>query len=121
MARGKQTAKASAKKIPKQVVWTGNREPMTHGDFWIGLEFLTSSGRWRCTDVGTRTIAAIKLDMDHDPSLYKGPPYIVAEFIFDEYDIEGCEPAPKRRSFDDSGRARIVTVKRKPAGRGAAN
>lgn len=117
MARGKRTAMVSAKKV----AWTGNRDPMKHGDFWIGREFLTSAGRWRCTDVGHRTIAAIKLDMDHDPSLYNGPPYIVAEMIFDEYDIEGCEPAPKRRSFDDSGRARIVSVKRKAAGRGAAN
>jgi hypothetical protein len=71
---------------------------------------MTGSGRWRCTDVGTRTIAAIKLDMDHDPSWYNGPPYAVAESVFDEDGFEGCDPAPKRRKFDDSGCARIVTV-----------
>ena len=37
---------------------------MKHSKFKIGTEFLTGSGRWRCTDVGTRTIVAIKLDLD---------------------------------------------------------
>src|SRR6266566_3151853 len=46
---------------------------MKHSDFKIGSEFLTETGRWRCTDVGTRTIAAIKLDHDHDPAWYNGP------------------------------------------------
>jgi hypothetical protein len=55
-------------------------------------------------------MAAIRLDHDHDPSLYNGPPYIVAENIFDEYDIEGCERAPKRRTYDASGRSEIRTV-----------
>jgi hypothetical protein len=43
-------------------------EGMKHSDFKIGLEFLSGSGRWRCTDVGKRTIAALKLDHDHDPA-----------------------------------------------------
>ena len=30
-------------------------------DFSIGREFWTETGAWRCTDVGTRTICAIKL------------------------------------------------------------
>jgi hypothetical protein len=105
-------AKPNVKQQGPKVVWTGNRPPMKHSDFSIGREFLTESGRWRCTDVGTRTIAAIKLDMDHDPSWYNGPPYAVAEAIFDEYDFEGCEAAPKRCSYDDSGRTRIVRVPR---------
>jgi hypothetical protein len=83
---------------------------MKHSDFKIGKEFMTAAGRWRCTDVGTRTIAAIKLDMDHDPSWYNGPPYALAESIFDENDIEGCEPAPRKRVYDDSGRADITIV-----------
>jgi hypothetical protein len=85
---------------------------MKHSDFKIGREFLTASGRWRCTDVGKRTIAAIKLDHDHDPHWYNGPPYAVLEHVFDEYDIEGLSPAPKRRTYDDSGRSKIVTVRR---------
>ena len=85
---------------------------MKHSNFRIGREFMTGSGRWRCTDVGKRTIAAIKLDMDHDPSWYNGPPYAVVESIFDEYGIEDCDPAPRRRIHDDSGRTRIKIVKR---------
>jgi hypothetical protein len=44
----------------------------------------------------SRIITGIKLDHDDDPSWYNGPPYAVAEVVFDEYDIEGCtrEPDP---------------------------
>jgi hypothetical protein len=83
---------------------------MKHSDFKIGTEFLTATGRWRCTDVGARTIAAIKLDLDHDPGWYNGPPYAVAEHLFDEDGIEDCEPAPQHRVFDDSGQGRLVTI-----------
>lgn len=63
---------------------------MKHSDFHIGLEFLGSAGfRWRCTDVGTRTIVAIQLDHE-DPSWYRGPPYIAKEVVFDEHEIERC-------------------------------
>lgn len=103
--------KRKSKQAAKKVVWTGKHPPLKHSDFWVGREFLTPTGRWRCTDVGTRTIAAITLDMDHDPSWYAGPPYGVAEFLFDEDGIEGCERAPTRRGYDDSGRKRIVTVR----------
>lgn len=51
----------------------------------IGLEFWTATGRWRCTDVGTRTICAIKLE--GDPLDWNGPPYPVAEHVFDENDF----------------------------------
>ena len=83
---------------------------MKHSDFQIGREFLTETGRWRCTDVGKRTIVAIKLDHDDDPRWYNGPPYAVVERVFDEYDLEGLSPAPKQRIYDDSGRKKIVTV-----------
>ncbi|AWY52970.1 hypothetical protein [Burkholderia gladioli] len=59
-------------------------------DFYIGLEFLGPAGFcWRCTDVGTRTIAAIRLEHE-DPAWYRGPPYVVKEEIFDEREIERC-------------------------------
>lgn len=81
---------------------------MEHRGFAFGLEFCTAAGRWRCTDVGTRTIAAIRLNKDDDPAWYAGPPYAVVEQVFDEYDIEGCEPAVPRDSpefrLDRSGR-----------------
>ena len=67
---------------------------MIKNDFHIGLEFYTASGRWRCTDIGTRIIVAIKLDKD-DPSWYAGPPYAVVETVFDEYDFGGCSLDPE--------------------------
>ncbi|MGC1446805.1 MAG: hypothetical protein WA837_15170 [Xanthobacteraceae bacterium] len=94
--------KARRKQQRKSVVqiWGGNLPPMKRTDFQIGCEFLTAAGRWRCTDVGKRTIAAIRLNHDDDPSWYNGPPYAVIETVFDEYDFEGCEPAPERRTYD---------------------
>ena len=64
---------------------------MQHSDFNIGLEFHTAAGRWRCTDVGSRVIVAIRLDAP-DASWYNGPPYAVAEAVLDENDLEGCSP-----------------------------
>lgn len=53
---------------------------MSHSDFFIGCEFMTGSGKWRCTDIGTRVIVAICLDdYPNDPSWYNGPPYAVSE------------------------------------------
>jgi hypothetical protein len=86
-------------------------EGMKHSDFSIGCEFLTATGRWRCTDVGTRTIAAIKLEYDGDPGAYNGPPYGIVEHVFDEDGIEGCSPASGNRKYDNSG-ARHIVVKR---------
>ncbi len=64
---------------------------MKHSEFRIGMEFMMGEARWRCTDIGTRTIAAIKLDAPDD-SWYNGPPYAVAEMVIDEYDFDACEP-----------------------------
>lgn len=84
-------------------------------DFRIGCEFTTAEGsrRWRCTDIGTRTVAAIRIDEVEMATLepgkpvatrivpgaeaeaagyFIGPPYKVAEHLFDEDDREVCEP-----------------------------
>lgn len=66
---------------------------LEHADFRIGLEFFTEAGRWRCTDVGSRTICAIKLD-EHPLDWYNGPPYAVAEFVFDENDFGALYRTP---------------------------
>ena len=66
---------------------------MTKDDFRIDMEFYTAVGKWRCTDVGTRVIVAIQLDQN-DPSWYAGPPFAVAEWVFDEYDLDGCSLDP---------------------------
>jgi len=58
---------------------------MKHGEFRIGLEFYTATGAWRCTDVGARVVTALKLGIADD-AVYDGPPYAVAEFVFDEDD-----------------------------------
>jgi hypothetical protein len=80
---------------------------------------MTGAGRWRCTDVGKRTIVAIRLDMDHDPFWYSGPPYPVVEHVFDEDAQKGCDHAPRKRNHDESGRRCIKIVKRtKPSLRG---
>lgn len=64
---------------------------MKHSDFEVGVEFFTATGKWRCTDLGRRTVIAIRLDHPDDPSWYNGPPFAVAETVFDEYDLGGCE------------------------------
>ena len=58
---------------------------LEHSDFSIGVEFWTETGRRRCTDVGSRTICAIKLE--GDPRDWDGPPYGVTEYVFDESDF----------------------------------
>jgi hypothetical protein len=83
---------------------------MQHADFQRGTEFFTATAKWRCTDVGTRVIVAISLEprtmtrvrrgesgerieesfLSDDPRDLAGPPYMVAEHVFDEYDLEGC-------------------------------
>lgn len=64
---------------------------MKHFEFYIDLEFFASAGFvWRCTDVGTRTITAIQIEDGRNASWYNGPPYPVAETVFDEHDLPGC-------------------------------
>jgi hypothetical protein len=91
---------------------------VTHADFVIGRDFWTASGRWRCTDVGTRVIVAIHLApqaviavlLDDDGTVaetethalpeadaeaagyFTGPPYGVAEHVFDEDAVIDCYP-----------------------------
>lgn len=63
---------------------------MKLSDFRIGLDFLGHAGlRWRCTDVGTRTVCAILLT-GRDPALLAGPPFVSEEVVFDEHEIEHC-------------------------------
>ncbi len=85
---------------------------MQHEEFRIGETFWCGGRQWRCTDIGTRTIVAICLDRvevgSPSPELrrtlgraeaevegwFNGPPYAVAESVFDEDDIEGCSLVP---------------------------
>ncbi len=66
---------------------------MKKEDFEIGEEFYTATGKWRCTDIGTRVIVAIHLNQQ-DSRNYNGPPYSIVEDVFDEYDMDGCSLNP---------------------------
>jgi len=67
-------------------------EKEIHAKFKIGTEFtygvLRRPTRWRVTDIGSRTIIAVNLS-EHldDPTWFNGPPYVVGEEVFDEYDF----------------------------------
>ncbi len=78
-------------------------------EFEIGKPFRCADWLWRCTDIGTRVVTAIRLDQvevdgtDGRRTLsqqeaeaegwFRGPPYGVAGFVFDEHDQEECESA----------------------------
>ncbi|MGH8085303.1 MAG: hypothetical protein ACREPV_08490 [Lysobacter sp.] len=77
---------------------------MKHADFAIGIEFETCTGqRWRCTDVGQRTVLAIELRPDLDEAWFHGLPYPVPEVVFDEHDI-----ASAFRSHEEAIRDRLA-------------
>ncbi len=82
---------------------------MELSDFVIGETFWTHAGAFRCTDIGTRVVVAVKLGpreieraervdgalritkrIDDDPSWLNGPPYAVDELVFDENEMLGC-------------------------------
>ncbi|MEZ2407334.1 hypothetical protein AB6806_11000 [Bosea sp. RCC_152_1] len=76
------------------------------------MEFESGGGIWRCTDIGTRIVTAIRVDRVEKASKdgdliakvvlsrsqaeaegwFNGPPYAVAEMVFDEDALNGCEP-----------------------------
>lgn len=60
---------------------------MKLSDFHIGLEFICGPFWWRCTDVGARTVIAIRL-VEGNPIWYEGPPYMVDEVVLDETEME---------------------------------
>lgn len=64
-------------------------------EFQKGEYFYMSGKRWRCTDIGTRTVIAICMDPDllrMDKRWFDGPPYAVNEQVLDEYDQLVCTP-----------------------------
>jgi hypothetical protein len=87
---------------------------MRREEFAIGRPFRCGGKLWRCTDVGTRVVVAIRLDKlrvastggnrtlaHHEAEAegwFRGPPYAVAETVFDEHGQEACEPVDVERS-----------------------
>ena len=67
---------------------------MNLSDFVIGQDFYNAVGKWRCTDIGQRTITAIRWPDDEElPDMgdlegwLLGPPYVLPEVVFDEKDM----------------------------------
>jgi len=60
----------------------------------IGSHFQIDDREFRVTDIGTRTIIAVRITEKEkaDPSWLNGPPYAIAELVFDENDFEAIEP-----------------------------
>jgi hypothetical protein len=60
----------------------------------IGSHFQVADREFRVTDLGTRTIIAVRITEKEkaDPSWLNGPPYAIAELVFDEDDFEVIEP-----------------------------
>jgi|SRR5215510_10094465 len=84
-------------------------DQMKHNEFKIGEDFKLGFQTWRCTDIGSRTIVAIRIDEitiveNHvfkrtlkqeeaeTSGWFNGPPYAVLEYVFDEHQIETCTP-----------------------------
>ena len=81
---------------------------MKHRDFGIGRAFFCGGCKWLCTGIGSRVVTAIRLDpvearvgeqrdyraLSEDQARaegwFKGPPYGLAETVFDENDFGGC-------------------------------
>lgn len=83
---------------------------MKYNEFFIGQNFQCGERLWRCTDIGTRVIVAIPADYakittasgelsnlqfsseirNLNESDFNGPPYALAEVVFDENDIVAC-------------------------------
>ncbi|WP_395696628.1 hypothetical protein [Methylocella sp.] len=97
---------------------------MDRDSFHIGLEFWSDGRRYRCTDVGSRVIVAIRVDSAEIATSdgvtlttrkisgeqadaegwFSGPPYGVLEQVFDEDDLKICslEPDSDRALAEDS-------------------
>lgn len=86
---------------------------MRHDEFKIwrkganekGMEFWMSQCKWRVTDVGKRTVAAINISAHDHPSWYIGPPYAVVEVVIDEDDMPVCflTEEEDRENFEHEG------------------
>ncbi len=61
---------------------------MKHSEFMVGNFFRCGNDQWMVTDIGARTIIAIHFK----EGWMLGPPYALAEIVFDENDLPGCTP-----------------------------
>jgi hypothetical protein len=105
---------------------------MKHSEFVIGEAFWCSERQWRCTDIGTRTIIAMRIDQvdvgSNKPELrrtlnyaeaaaegwFNGPPYACAEVVFDEDYMTGCTLKPDLEAETFVGNEAKSRAGRKP-------
>ena len=83
---------------------------MILSEFKIGTPFYVAPLKYLCTDIGTRTVVAILMEPVEviNPStgevtavlkepqaraanLFKGPPYLLPEVVFDEEMMDACD------------------------------
>ena len=68
---------------------------MQISDFKIGEDFYTTTSKWRCTDIGTHFIIAIRWpDPQHEPAesalsdlWLAGPPYVLPQEVLSQEDM----------------------------------
>lgn len=102
---------------------------MRISEFTIGGTFCCSGRQWRCTDIGTWVVVAIRIDSvevgSTNPELrrtltraeavaegwFNGPPYACAECVFDEDDSPACslEPDDETAFAPDSSESGVTT------------
>lgn len=77
---------------------------MKPSDFYIGLEFICGAFWYRRTDIGSRTVVAIRLAED-DSIWYKGPPCMIEEAVLDEAELKNAHLSEKdhiRAALDEA-------------------
>jgi hypothetical protein len=62
-------------------------------DVKVGMRFRCGENDWLVTDVGYRVVVAVRLTgpAQEDPTWLDGPPYALAEHVFDEHSLPVCE------------------------------
>lgn len=63
---------------------------MKHSEFRTGQVFWIGHKKFLCTDIGTRTVIAIRPNIFDDEMWTPGPPYAGEEIVLDEYDLPAC-------------------------------
>jgi hypothetical protein len=84
---------------------------MDRSEFVIGETFWWGRLPWRCTDIGTRVVMAIRLDIYPDSSWFNGPPYKVGEIVFDESAIKECTADPPLDEHGGPPKPRIGQIR----------
>jgi hypothetical protein len=64
---------------------------LKHSEFKVGNIFAYHDDEWRITDVGARTVVAIKLSYEKRNEQLDGPPYQGTEVVFSERQLAECE------------------------------